>query len=83
MSCLLLLPQQHPSYQTTKYHNILTVSISLLTSPAAASTLSSLCKDHLAAWCLRWQLDNINCTMPNAVLNIIVTQKTCKSVVVN
>eukprot|EP00957_Ditylum_brightwellii_P153028 11648735-Ditylum_brightwellii.AAC.1 len=80
-----MLPQRHPSCQTTKHCTTLIVAIPLHTSPAAASTSSSSHKDHLAAQHLKdcqcytstmpWQ-----CLMPNVVLNIIVKQKTCKSV---
>eukprot|EP00957_Ditylum_brightwellii_P112979 8615360-Ditylum_brightwellii.AAC.1 len=58
MSCLLLIPQHHPSYQTTKHHTTPTVAIPLLTSPAAAPVSSSSHDGHLAAWHLKDQQCN-------------------------
>eukprot|EP00957_Ditylum_brightwellii_P043908 3329938-Ditylum_brightwellii.AAC.1 len=85
MSSLLMLPFRHPSCQTTKHCTNLTVAIPLHTSPSPASTSSSSHKYHLAAWHLKdcqcyTSMMPGQCLIPSVVLNIIIKQKTCKSV---
>eukprot|EP00957_Ditylum_brightwellii_P038734 2927835-Ditylum_brightwellii.AAC.1 len=80
-----MLPQHHPSCQTTKHRTTLTIAIPLHTSPVAASTSSCSHRDHPAAQHLKYcqhytSMMPGQCLMPSIVLNIIIKLKHCKRV---